>query len=139
MLMRFPQELVDPGDYRIPSGKLSDFKLTRKEIDMAAQLIDSMSSAWQPDEFHDDFRERLRKLVEKRIKDEGEAEPEDIEDEAPPSGNDEDFMALLRDSLKSKNRGKPAGRSSRGNTRRRSTRKKAASKKSSKSARSKSA
>lgn len=139
MLMRFPQELVDPGDYRIPSGKLSDFKLTRKEIDMAAQLIDSMSSAWQPDEFHDDFRERLRKLVEKRVKDEGEAEPEDIEEEAPPSGNDEDFMALLRDSLKSKNRGKPAGRSSRGNTRRRSTRKKAASKKSSKSARSKSA
>lgn len=122
VLMRFPQELVDVEEYRLPSGKLSDFNVGKKEIDMAAQLIDSMTGPWNPEDFRDDFRDRLREIVRQRVEEQGDVEEADLEEAAAPAGNDEDFMALLRESLKG--RGKPPpGRSSRGTARRRSARK----------------
>jgi DNA end-binding protein Ku len=45
MLLRFPQELVDTSDYKIPEGAASKHRISPKEMQMAEQLIDSMSSA----------------------------------------------------------------------------------------------
>src|SRR5690606_34052490 len=59
MLMRYPQELVDPSEYKIPEGKAGDFRISAKELEMATQLVDSMAAKWNPDDYHDEFRERL--------------------------------------------------------------------------------
>ncbi|REM12741.1 Ku protein, partial [Mycobacterium tuberculosis] len=60
-----------PDEYKLPSGSLSEYRITSKETAMAEQLIASMSGEWKPDEYHDEFRERLHTLLKKRIKAKG--------------------------------------------------------------------
>jgi DNA end-binding protein Ku len=107
MLMRYPQELVDAGDYKIPEGEVSDYRISSKEMDMAEQLIDSMSDEWKPGDYRDEFRERLRAVIEKRLKSKGVVTPPaEDEGEMPEnaSTNVVDFMALLQKSLETKHR-----------------------------------
>lgn len=106
MILRYPQELVDPEDYKLPTGSLADYRINSKETAMAEQLIESMSGEWKPDEYHDEFRERLQVLLKKRIKAKGgttkvEEEPAPREDDAT---NVVDFMSLLQKSLDAKKR-----------------------------------
>ena len=111
MLMRYPQELVDPAEYALPEGKPSSYRITAKELQMAAQLIDSMVAPWSPEDYRDEFRERLSAIIRKRIKSKGGTtkvvdEPVERED---ATTNVVDFMALLEKSLKQKG-GTPAAR-----------------------------
>src|SRR5690606_29164191 len=106
MLMRYPQELVDPAEYKIPEGKAGDYRVSAKELEMATQLVDSMAAKWNPDDYHDEFRERLAEIIRKRIKDKGTTtrvleEPEPAEDAAT---NVVDFVSLLQKSLKDNTR-----------------------------------
>ena len=71
MILRYPQELVEPDDYKLPSGKLADYRITSKETAMAEQLIESMAGDWDPSQYHDEFRERLQQVLNKRIKSKG--------------------------------------------------------------------
>ena len=105
MLMRYPQELVDPAEYRLPEGSSGDYRVSAKELEMATQLVDSMAGKWVPGDFHDEFRERLTSIIKQRIKDKGATtkvldEPEPHDETA--ATNVVDFMALLEKSLKSK-------------------------------------
>ena len=107
MLLRYPQELVAADDYKIPEGKASDYRISPKEIQMAEQLIESMSDEWNPADYRDEFRDRLRAVIEKRMKSKGVVSPESDEDtEIPPNAttNVVDFMALLQKSLASNKR-----------------------------------
>lgn len=104
ILMRFPQELVDPAEYKIPEGGAAKWKITPKEMEMAQTLLESMAEEWKPDSYKDEFRERLTAVIRKRIKakgattriEEGEHEPVEA------ATNVVDFMALLQQSLKKK-------------------------------------
>lgn len=106
MLMRYPQELVDPSEYKIPEGKAGDYRISAKELEMATQLVDSMAAKWNPEDYHDEFRERLAEIIRKRIKDKGATtqvleQPEPSEDAAT---NVVDFVSLLQKSLKDNTR-----------------------------------
>ena len=106
VLLRYPQELVDPTDYKLPAGKISAYRITPKEMEMAKQLITSMSGKWSPDDYHDEFRERLHAIIRKRVKSKGNTtkvaeSPATNEEEAT---NVVDFMSLLQKSLDSKKR-----------------------------------
>jgi DNA end-binding protein Ku len=106
VLLRYPQELVDVDDYALPSGKTASYRITAKELQMAEQLVDSMSGKWEPGDFRDEFRDRLHKVIEKRMKSKGVVTPIDDEPSAPEdaSTNVVDFMSLLQKSLASKKR-----------------------------------
>ncbi len=106
ILLRYPQELVDPADYKLPTGKTSQYRITPKEMEMAKQLISSMSGKWSPDDYHDEFRERLQAIIQKRVKSKG-ATTKIVESNAEPEDaatNVVDFMSLLQKSLDSKKR-----------------------------------
>lgn len=107
VLLRYPQELVDVDDYALPTGKTASYRITPKEMQMAEQLVDSMSDAWKPGDYRDEFRNRLHKVIEKRMKSKGVVTPL-VEDESETpenaSTNVVDFMALLQKSLASKKR-----------------------------------
>ena len=67
---------------------------------MAEQLIDSMSGEWKPDDYKDEFRARLHKVIEKRLKQKGVVTPEeDDREDVEESTNVVDFMSLLQKSL----------------------------------------
>src|SRR3546814_4088388 len=79
MLLRYPQELVDPADYKLPEGKPASYRVTAKEMDMAKQLIGSMSGKWAPDEFHDEFRARLEAVIRKKMKSRSEEHTSELQ------------------------------------------------------------
>lgn len=108
MVLRFPQELVDADEYRIPEGSSGKWKITGREVEMAGQLIDSMTRDWDPSEYRDDFRERLQGVIQKRIRASQVVQPDAEEDERPPEGaatNVIDFADLLKRSLEKKDGG----------------------------------
>jgi DNA end-binding protein Ku len=102
-LLRFPQELVAADEFNFPSGALAKFRITPAELKMAEDLLKSMAGTWKPANYKDEFRDKLRKLLQKHVDkehgtltlDEGAAE----ETAANASTNVVDFMALLKKSL----------------------------------------
>lgn len=105
ILLRYPQELVDPEDYKLPQGQAGDYRVAPKELEMATQLIQSMTSEWDPAGYHDEFRERLSAIIQQRVKDTGATtkfeEPAQHED---ATTNVVDFMSLLQKSLETNKR-----------------------------------
>ncbi len=111
VMMRYPQELVDPADYKLPEGKSGDYRVTAKEITMATQLVESMATQWNPDEYHDEFRARLSEIISKRIKQKGKTTKVLADAAEPDDGattNVVDFVALLQKSLGEKGGKQPA-------------------------------
>ena len=119
-LMRFPQELVAAEEFELPGAALSSYHISPRELEMAAQLIDAMTTEWRPGDYRDDFRDKLRSFIEQRVAAEHGAQLP--ETEAPPAPhattNVVDFMALLKKSLEGKGRRGPrAERAAPGGTR----------------------
>lgn len=101
LLMRYPQELVDPADYALPDKPPSEYRISKKEIDMAKSLVESMASEWTPDDYRDEFRERLSEVIRKRVESTGAQVKHDEEVSVPDDAatNVVDFMSLLKKSL----------------------------------------
>ncbi len=59
-LMRFPQEIVKADEFSLPSGSAKNYRVNDKELEMASQLIESMTVKWNPEDYKDEFRARLR-------------------------------------------------------------------------------
>ena len=115
LLLRFPQELVDLDDYALPEGGASDYRITKPELDMAKKLVDSLSAEWDPGEYKDEFRTRLKKVIDERLKEKGATTRIDEDDGEEPgedaATNVVDFMALLEQSLASGKRTGAAAKS----------------------------
>lgn len=105
VLLRYPQELVVFDEYTLPAGKAADYRVTPKELEMAEHLILSMCSPWKPQEYRDEFRERLAEIIRTRVKAAGATiKPEEPVAREQTANNVVDFMALLKKSLASKKR-----------------------------------
>ena len=104
ILLRFPQELVDPAEYDLPSGDAKAYGVSEKELKMAETLLESMADEWKPEEYKDEFRARLEAVIKQRIADKGHTTSFDDseDDEQEVATNVVDFMALLQQSLKKK-------------------------------------
>ena len=101
LMMRYPQELVDINEYNIPEGERSDYRISPKELQFSQQLIETMSTHWKPDEYQDEFRERLHKVIKERMKAHGVVKREEEEPEVAEGAatNVVDFMSLLQQSI----------------------------------------
>lgn len=76
-----------------------DAKVTKKEVDMAQRLVEDMTEQWDPNQYHDTFKDNVMALVERKLKD-GKLEAVAEEPEAEDSGADViDLTELLRRSL----------------------------------------
>jgi len=128
-LMRFPQEIVKADEFELPKGNSKSYRVTPAELGMATQLIEAMTKKWSADDYQDEFRAKLRKIIDEQIaRQKGNKKVRETEAAAPAEAttNVVDFMELLKRSLDKD--GKKGGRSApRKATRRRSTRRKAAS------------
>lgn len=105
-LMRFPQELVKADEFNLPSGTAKSFRVTPKETEMASQLLESMTVKWNPEDYADEFRARLRKLIDERVaKQQGKkvkASKAPVIEAPHATTNVVDFMSLLKRSLDKK-------------------------------------
>lgn len=105
-LMRFPQEIVKADEFNLPSGTAKSYRVTPKEVEMASQLLDSMTVKWNPEDYADEFRARLRKLIDARVAQQTgkkvKASKAPTAEAPHATTNVVDFMALLKRSLDKK-------------------------------------
>jgi DNA end-binding protein Ku len=94
-MMRFADELVDLAEFRFPSAE----GLRKAERSMAGQLVASLSAAWEPAKFTDEYLNNLMRLIDAKLKGRkpklearGKAQPADVVD----------LMARLRASLETR-------------------------------------
>jgi DNA end-binding protein Ku len=106
--LRYTDEIRDTDDLKIPSSTAKAAAITDKELKMAMALVEGMSEEWQPESYHDTYREDVMALVEAKVK---AKETKTItmpgKEKAPASsGNVIDLVALLQQSLGKKPAGK---------------------------------
>lgn len=92
--MRFADEVVPAKELEIVPEKAQ--KPAKREQEMAEQLIDSLSTDFDPSAYHDEYREQLLKLIEQK------AEGKEIvasEAESPKATKAPDLMAALEESI----------------------------------------
>ena len=92
--MLFADEVVDPESLdEVPVEE--DGKAGKRELDMAQQLIDSLSGDFEPERYRDEYRERVLDLIERKAAGEEIAvQPAPEEPARAP-----DLMAALEASL----------------------------------------
>ena len=68
-LMHFPHEILDASEFKTPDAS----NVTKPEMKMALQLIDSMSTEWNPEDYKDEYRQALEAMIERKTKGGGKA------------------------------------------------------------------
>jgi DNA end-binding protein Ku len=92
--MLFGDEVLSP-DRLDELDSVNEAEASERELTMAQQLIDSLSSDFEPDKYHDEYRERVLDLIERKAAGEEIAiQPQAEEPAAAP-----DLMAALEASL----------------------------------------
>ena len=92
--MIFADEVVPPDQIDdLPDAK--EIKASERELKMAQQLIDSLSSDFEPEKYHDEYREKVLELIERKAAGEEIA----VQPEAPQPKKVPDLMAALEASL----------------------------------------
>jgi DNA end-binding protein Ku len=92
--MIFHDEVV-PHDELDDLPEAKDLKASDRELKMAQQLIDSLSSEFDPSRYRDEYRDKVLDLIERKAAGEDIA----VQPEAPAPAKVPDLMAALEASL----------------------------------------
>jgi DNA end-binding protein Ku len=93
-LMHFPDELADAKELPIPDK----VQVGKKEMTMAGSLINGMSDKWEPEKYHDEYKQALLKLIEEKVAAGGKELP--VEKGARPKPTKViDLVSVLQQSL----------------------------------------
>jgi len=93
-LMHFADELADTGKLHLPKK----VEVGKREMNMAKSLIGSMSAKWNPEKYHDDYREALMEVIEEKVE-AGGKEIEEKPKKAPKPTKVIDLVSVLQRSL----------------------------------------
>lgn len=66
-LVHFKDEIRSEEELNVPKDDLKAYKITEKEIKMATDLIKDMTTSWQPEKYHNEYRETLQKWLEQQV------------------------------------------------------------------------
>jgi len=91
--MLYADEVVDVSELEVPTT--TQTRPSEREVDMARQLIGSLSAEWDPSKYKDEYREKVMELIEARAEGNEIAVPEAPEKPAEVV----DLMAALEASL----------------------------------------
>jgi DNA end-binding protein Ku len=91
--MRYADEIVDRSSLGIPGEEI---EVNERELEMATQLVEALSGHFEPEKYHDEYREQLLGLIDQKAA--GEEVVAQPEPEAPAKVLD--LMAALEASLK---------------------------------------
>ena len=121
--MLFPDEVVAPDEVpdvpdRMPS--VSD-----REVKMASQVIDALTTEWDPERYHDDYRRQVLEVIRQKAK----GKEIVVAKDKPQEAKVVDLMAALEASLESAKGRKPRAKSRRSSSKKASSTKKASSSK----------
>jgi len=93
-LMHFPHELLDESQFKAPAAS----SVSKPEMKMAHQLIESMSTRWNPEDYKDEYREALEAMIERKV--EGDGKPAPAPSHRRPVTNVIDLASVLQRSIR---------------------------------------
>ncbi|RYX92528.1 MAG: Ku protein [Comamonadaceae bacterium] len=102
-LMRWGADIKPVSDLSLPAEGVKGSKISDKELKMAEQLVADMSAKFDPDDFRDEFKEEVMKLVQQKVKagqTESVVQPEPQEEGHSGGAEILDLTELLQRSLK---------------------------------------
>jgi DNA end-binding protein Ku len=88
------ETLFYPDEIRVEKTELPDVKISDKELDMAYTLIELLTDDFDPEKYHDEYREALMQVIDAKL--EGEEMPEVA---AAGPAKVTDIMSALRQSV----------------------------------------
>src|SRR5216117_4481396 len=107
--MHFADELADTSKHHVPKK----VEVGKREMTMAKALVGSMSSKWNPEKYHDDYREALMEVIEEKVE-AGGKEIEEKPKKAPKPTKVIDLVSVLQKSLEETGAKKKTSARSRG-------------------------
>jgi DNA end-binding protein Ku len=93
--MLFSDEVIPADSLEELTATDGDVKTTDRELTMAQQLIDSLTSDFEPEKYRDEYRERVLELIERKA----QGETIVIEEPAAEPQQVPDLMAALEASI----------------------------------------
>ncbi|HWK88634.1 MAG TPA: Ku protein [Longimicrobium sp.] len=104
-ILRYPHEIRPTAELDVPEGNAG---LNERELEMAEKLVEGMSGEWEPEKYHDTYRDDLMGLIKARIESGNTDQPDETPVEevaAGDRGDVIDIMALLKRSVEATSRG----------------------------------
>src|SRR5690554_6176156 len=101
-LLRWGDEVRPWDELDLPAEGVKSTGLTAKELKMGEQLVEDMSTSWQPEQFTDSFKEQIMALVKEKAE-AGEistVQEADAEEDVPAGASIHDLTEILQRSLK---------------------------------------
>src|SRR5258706_11819734 len=99
--MRFAHEIVDAGSLNLPAKA----EMSKKEMDLANTLIDSMSDKFDANKYKDDYYEKVLSIIQMKV---AGVAPEAPVAKGPGPAKVVDLMEVLKQSLSERKQAKAA-------------------------------
>ena len=91
-MMRYAEELVDMTEYKFPTAK----DVRKPELQMARTLVEQLADTWDPEQYTDEYRANLMKIIKAKLK----GKTVDLKETPEPRQAEVvDLMERLRQSL----------------------------------------
>lgn len=65
-LLHFDEDLRKEDDLKLPDESLKNYKISDREMKMAVNLIKDLSGKWEPEKYHDEYREAMTKWLDQK-------------------------------------------------------------------------
>ncbi len=101
-IMRYAKEILEADEIELPNDdKLDKVKISDREIKMAKELVEGMTSKWKPEKYKDTYKDDLLKMIKAKVKG-GKSIESETPDKPESTGDRQviDLMPLLKKSLK---------------------------------------
>ena len=92
--MHFADEVVPATSVSIADAKV---KVDDRELKIAQQLIDSLTTKWEPAKYHDEYREKVLEMIDRKAHGENVVTRHETDDKPAKKGSD--LIAALEASL----------------------------------------
>lgn len=66
--LRYASELRASDELRLPPAALKAAGIADRELQMALALVEGMTAQWQPEQYHDSYRDDVLALVERKVR-----------------------------------------------------------------------
>ncbi len=99
--MRFGHEIVETGSLNLPEKA----DLSKKEMDLANKLIDSMADKFDPGKYKDDYHDKVLEIIQMKV---AGVSPTVAAATAPGPARVVDLMEILKQSLTETKKSKPS-------------------------------
>lgn len=100
-ILRFANEIKEIRETKLLDPVVEKLKVSEREISVAEQLVEGMTGKWNPDKYHNTYREDLMKLIKAKVRKGGTTEVEEVDKTGVPdtATNVIDLTSLLKKSL----------------------------------------